>query len=201
MRRRAIGAQMIILALVLLAGCGRDNRGGQGAEELALEIRTEYIGMTALSAGMEVTADYGERVYTYGMALAWDQTEGTTLTLTAPEEVAGITVRIGDEDTALEYDGVRLETGPLSGEGFSPVDVVPALLKQVREGFIAESCAEQLGEQDTLRVCYRAPEAQPGTGTETTVWFDTATHALLRAEMAVDGFTVLQCVFSDFQIA
>ena len=79
MRRRAIGAQMIILALVLLAGCGRDSGGDRGAEELALEIRTEYIGMTALSAGMEVTADYGERVYTYGMALAWDQAEGTTL--------------------------------------------------------------------------------------------------------------------------
>ena len=115
--------------------------------------------------------------------------------------MAGITVRIGDEDTALEYDGVRLETGPLSEEGLSPVDAVPALLRQVREGFIAESCTEQLGEQDALRVCYRAPEAQPGTGTETTVWFDSATHALLRAEMAVDGFTVLQCVFSDFQMA
>ena len=114
MRRRAIGAQMIILVLVLLAGCGRDSGGGQGAEKLALEIRTEYIGMTALSAGLEVTADYGERVYTYGMALAWDQEAGTTLTLTAPEEVAGITVRVGKEDTALEYDGVRLETGPLS---------------------------------------------------------------------------------------
>lgn len=50
-------------------------------------------------------------------------------------------------------------------------------------------------------MCYRAPETQPGTGTETTVWFDSATHALLRAEMAVDGFTVLQCVFSDFQMA
>lgn len=201
MRRRKIGAQMMILALVLLAGCGRDSGAGRGAEELALEIRTEYIGMTALSAGLEVTADYGERVYTYGMALAWDQTEGTTLTLTAPEEVAGVTLRVQDGETALEYDGVRLETGPLSEEGASPVDAVPALLGQVREGFIAECCTEQLGEQETLRVCYRAPDAQPGTGTETTVWFDAASHALLRGEVAVDGFTVLQCVFSDVQMA
>ena len=117
MRRRKIGAQMMILALVLLAGCGRDSGAGRGAEELALEIRTEYIGMTALSAGLEVTADYGERVYTYGMALAWDQTEGTTLTLTAPEEVAGVTLRVQDGETALEYDGVRLETGAAVGGG------------------------------------------------------------------------------------
>lgn len=201
MRRRAIGAQMIILALVLLAGCGRDSGTDRGAEELALEIRTEYIGMTALSAGLEVTADYGERVYTYSMALAWDQKEGTTLTLTAPEEVAGVTLQAKDGETALEYDGVRLETGPLSEEGLSPVDAVPALLRQVREGFIAESCVEQLEEKEALRVCYRAPEARPGTGTETTVWFDTASHILLRAEVAADGFTVLQCVFSDVQSA
>ena len=201
MRRRAIGAQMIILVLVLLAGCGRDSGGGQGAEELALEIRTEYIGMTALSAGLEVTADYGERVYTYGMALAWDQEAGTTLTLTAPEAVAGVTLQVKDGETALEYDGVRLETGPLSEAGISPVDAVPALLRQVREGFIAACCTEQLGEREALRVCYRAPEAQPGTGTETTIWFDTVTHALLRGEVAVDGFTVLQCVFSNFQSA
>ena len=201
MRRRAIGAQMIILVLVLLAGCGRDSGGGQGAEKLALEIRTEYIGMTALSAGLEVTADYGERVYNYGMDLTWDRTEGTTLTLTAPEEVAGVTVRVGEEDTALEYDGVRLETGPLSAGGLSPVDAVPALLRQVREGFIAESCTEQLGEREALRMCCRAPEARAGTGTETTLWFDVSTHALLRAEVASDGFTVLQCVFSDVRMA
>lgn len=201
MRRRMVGAQMIILALVLLAGCGRNGGTGSEAEELALEIRAEYIGMTALSAGLEVTADYGERVYTYGMALTWGQEEGTSLTLTAPEEVAGITLRVKEGETALEYDGIRLETGPLSEDGLSPVDAVPALLKQVREGFIAECCTEQLGEREALRVCYRVPDAQPGTGAETTVWFDTATHGLLRGEMAVDGFTVLQCVFSDFQTA
>ena len=36
MRRRAIGAQMIILALVLLKSGGRGNGGGLGAGGLAL---------------------------------------------------------------------------------------------------------------------------------------------------------------------
>ena len=53
--RRMIGAQMIILCL-LLASCGQGGQGGGSkAEQLALEIRTEYIGMTACTASMDVS--------------------------------------------------------------------------------------------------------------------------------------------------
>ena len=38
----------------------------------------------------------------------------------------------------------------------------------------------------------------PGTGTETVLWFDAATHALTRGEISVDGFRVILCEFSDF---
>ena len=183
---------MIILCL-LLASCGQGGQGGGSkAEQLALEIRTEYIGMTACTASMDVTADYGERVYRYGMGLTWEKDAQTVLTLTYPEEVAGV--------TALEFDGARIETGALSPDGLSPVDSVPALLDWVKEGFIAECAEETLGEVQTLRVCYRDPDAAAGTGTEASVWFDTATHGLVRGEVSVDGTTVIQCAFTDFQM-
>ncbi|MBC5738217.1 hypothetical protein H8S62_14485 [Lawsonibacter sp. NSJ-52] len=191
---------MIILCL-LLASCGQGGQGGGSkAEQLALEIRTEYIGMTACTASMDVTADYGERVYRYGMGLTWEKDAQTVLTLTSPEDVAGVTVRIEAGETALEFDGARIETGALSPDGLSPVDSVPALLDWVKEGFIAECAEETLGEVQTLRVCYRDPDAAAGTGTEASVWFDTATHGLVRGEVSVDGATVIQCAFTDFQM-
>lgn len=199
MRRVRIGALMMILCL-LLAACGGEGAGANRAEQLALEIRTEYIGMTGCMASLEVTADYGERVYSYGMDLTWQKDGETVLTLNAPENVAGATVRIRAGETALEFDGARIETGPLDAAGLSPVDAVPALLAYAREGFMAECGEEALDEVQAVRVGYRDPEAAPGTGTEAAIWFDAATHALLRGEISVDGFTVIQCMFNSFQI-
>lgn len=189
---------MILLCLTL-AACGGEEGGGSAAERLALEIRTEYIAMTACTAHMDLTADYGARVYTYGVDLNWQKEGDTLLTITAPENVAGASVRITKGETWLEFDGARIETGPLSDQGLSPVDAVPALLTCAREGFMAECVEETLGETETVRVSCRTPDVPAGTGTETELWFDRGSHALVRGEISVDGFTVIQCVFMDFQ--
>lgn len=187
---------MIILCLLLSACAG----GGAGdrAEQLALEIRGDYLAMTACTAALEVTADYGQRVYEYGMDVRWEREGETVLTVTAPENIAGVTARIRDGETALEYDGVRLETGPLDGQGLSPVDAVPALLAYAREGFIAECGMETWGDIEVLRLCCRDPESQPGSGEEAALWMDPDTGALLQGELSVDGFTVIRCVFTGF---
>ena len=196
--RLRLGVLMISLCLTLSA-CG----GGGGvsrAEQLALDIRGEFLEMAGCTAGLEVTADYGQRVYTYGIDLNYQWEGDTTLTVTAPENIAGVTARIRAGETLLEYDGVQVETGPLDESGMSPVDAVPALLEYAREGFIAECGMENWEEDEVLRVVCREPEATAGEGAACSLWFDPSTHALLRGELSQDGFTVIQCVFSYFQM-
>ena len=195
MRLRA-GAPMIILCLLLSAcgGAGTDS----SLEQRVLEIRGDYLSMTACGASAEVKADYGQRVYDFAMTFSWIRDGEMVITVTAPEEVAGITARLEEGETALEYDGVRLETGPLDPSGLSPVDAIPALLTCAREGFIAECGTELLGEAETLRLCCRDPDGQPGSGQEIQLWLDPASGALLRGELSVDGFTVIQCTFDGF---
>ena len=95
---------------------------------------------------------------------------------------------------------MRVETGPLDDSGMSPVDAVPVLLDYAEGGFIAACGMETLEEQEVLRVDCREPEAAAGTGRECSLWFDPSTHALLRGELSQDGFTVIQCVFTEFQM-
>ena len=196
--RLRMGVLTISLCLALTA-CG----GGAGispAEQLALDIRGELLETAGCTAQLELTADYGQRVYTYGIDLSWQREGETVLTITAPENVAGITARILEGETALEYDGMRVETGPLDGSGMSPVDAVPVLLDYAEGGFIAACGMETLEEQEVLRVDCREPEAAAGTGRECSLWFDPSTHALLRGELSQNGFTVIQCVFTEFQM-
>lgn len=192
---------ILILALIpLLSACGGDG-GGNQAEQLALEIRTEFLNMTACDASMEVTADYGQRVYQYSIEVSYEKEGDTVLSVTAPENIAGITACLEHGQTALEYDGVRLETGPLSEDGLSPIDAVPALLEAAREGFLAECILEEMDGSQTLHASIRDPEGVPGQGQEIQLWFDAASHTLLRGEIAQDGFTVIQCVFTSFSPA
>ena len=195
MRHRWMCAPMIALCL-LLPSCGGET--GNAAEELALEIRGEYLSMAGCTARAELTADYGQRVYTYGLDISCTQEE-TVLTITEPENISGVTARIQAGETVLEYDGVRVETGALNRDGLSPMDAVPALLTAAKEGFLAQSVLEGSGEEaETLHITIRDPEIPAGSGTEFQLWFAADTHALVRGEISEDGATVIQCSFSGF---
>ena len=184
---------LCVLMTTLLAGCGQP--GVSEAEELALTIRGEYLAMDRCAVQVSVTADYGQRVYQYELAAAVSGEE-TVLTLSAPETVAGLTARITGEDSRLEFDGVSVETGPLDAGGLTPVSALPALLEAAKSGYIT-ACA--LEEEDTLlRVDCGDPAGSPGWGTETVLWFDASTHALVRGEVSVDGFRVVLCEVTQF---
>ena len=196
--RERVCALMMTLAICLTA-CG----GGTGeseAETLAQTVRSTWLAAQSCAAHLEMTADYGQRVYQFGMDLAWAKEGDTVLTLTAPGSVAGVTARIAVGETALEYDGVHLETGALDPSGLSPVDAAPAFLSYAREGFMAECVLEDEDGVSGLRVAFRDPEKDPGTGTEAQLWFDPATSAIRRGEISSDGVTVIQCEFSDMTI-
>ena len=181
------------MTTLLLAGCG--TAGVSEAEELALTIRGEYLAMDRCAVQAAVTADYGQRVYQYEMAVSVNGEE-TSLTLSAPETVAGLTARLSGEENLLEFDGVSVETGPLDGDGLTPVSALPALLEAARSGYITACALEEDGT--LLRMDCGDPAGSPGTGTEIVLWFDASAHALVRGEVSVDGFRVILCEFSGF---
>ncbi|MCI5498279.1 MAG: hypothetical protein MR419_01910 [Clostridiales bacterium] len=195
MRTRILCAPMILLLLAAaLCGC----TGADDENQLALQLRSDFLAMDGCNGAMEVTADYGQRVYTYTVEFSGTKKDGITLVITEPEEVAGITARIASGKTYLEFDGVQLETGPLNEDGLSPLDALPAFLTAIKTGYMAETGSELLGEAETLRICCRDPKQGVGQGLETVLWFDKAQKTLLRGELRSDGATLVRCEFSAF---
>lgn len=197
--RRRLCALMMILALSL-AACGGE-KGERGAEEMMLAARNKYLEMLACSGHMDVTADYGRRVYDFGVDFTWAKDGETVLTLTAPENIAGASAHISKGETALEYDGAMLETGPLNSAGLAPIDALPALLSYAREGFLAECVLEEWDGVSLLHVTCRDPEAVPGEGTEAQLWLVPETSVLYRAEVSEEGETELQGSLPSFSRA
>jgi hypothetical protein len=181
-----------MIPLFLLSACGA---GSSEGEQLACAIQQEYQAMTVCTAQVSVTADYGQRVYQYQMMAQVDGDE-TTLTLTAPDTVSGMTAHVKREDSQLEYDGIWMETGPLNEDGLTPVSAVPALLEAAGSGYIrAWSLEEDTG---LLRLDCGDPEGKPGSGVETSLWFDPQTHDWVQGEVYRDGFRVILCQVTQF---
>ena len=187
----------LMIPLLLLAGCG-GRRGGDEAEQLALDIRAEYLSMAGCTARLAVKADYGDRVFECVLDL--DHTAGTetALTVVEPELLSGVTARFRTGSTLLEFDGTSLETGALTPEGLSPLECVPFLLKEIQEGFISQWGMETLGETECVRFTTSDPTLKMGQGTEVSLWFEREGYALKQSEITVEGVSVLRCAVTDF---
>ena len=179
----------LMMTLSLLSGCGQNNN----AEQLALDIRSSYLSCNTFSAHACLTADYGQRVYSYEMDIL-TQDDTTTLTLTQPEYAAGITACIKDGESSLTYQDISVETGTLDPNGLTPVSAVPALLDAARSGFITTCFFEDSG---LLRIDCGSPDLPVGTGTQTTLWFQPEDHTLVQGDILVDGIRRITCTFSQ----
>ena len=196
MVRKSMLICVLMIALVLSA-CGGARE--DDPQRQALALRTDYLAAEGCTAKLTVQADYGQRVYTYGVDVTVTGGE-SVLCVTAPLELAGLTARVIDGQSQLEYDGATLETGPLDADGLTPLGAVPMLLECARSGFMDSCAMEQVGEYDTLCVRYRDPERPAGQGRELALWFDCVSHGLVRGEVTVDGYRVIFCEFETFTL-
>lgn len=186
----------VLMMTLLLTGCG--TRKEDSPENLAALIRAEYLSMSGCSSTVNLSADYGEQVFDFTVNASWQRGGDTVLTVTAPDLIAGITARIRDGETLLEYDGAGLSLGMLDLSGLTPVSAIPALMECITSGYMARCSWSGEGEGRELVVLCRDPNAAPQKGTEFTLYFDPATHALKRAEVSVNGVQCLTAQFTDF---
>lgn len=193
MRKTALFCALM-MTLALLPGCGGEKESRQ---EPALALRTQFLALKSCQAAASVTADYGDRTYTYEAVFSGDGLSGS-MAVSAPENIAGVVVTWGEGETALEIAGARLDTGPLSADGLSPADCFPLILESCCRGAMVSSCEETLDGAESLRVTFQNPDLPADADSQVDVWADPDTYALRRAEVSKDGRTVIALDFTEF---
>lgn len=188
----------VLMMTLLLAGCG--NSKADDPENLAALIRAEYLSVSGVSATAELSADYGEQVFDFTVNANWKREGDTVITVAEPELIAGITARIREGETLLEYDGAGLSLGLLDLSGITPVSALPALMDCITAGYMARCDWHGEGEGRELMVLCRDPNAAPEEGVEYELYFDPVTYALKRAAVSVGGVLRLQAKFTEFTL-
>lgn len=169
----------VLCLSLLLTGCG-------GKRMAADEIRRQYglIDRAQMEAEVTFHSSGEERCFTlqcdYGP-------QESTITVTAPETVAGVCATLSGEDMTLTYDGESLSVGELGG--VNPISALPRMLHFLTEGYLLSEGRESLEGIP----CYRL-ELEDTFGGETavcTVWIEEETLLPRYGEFAVDGETVV----------
>ncbi|MDR0862421.1 MAG: hypothetical protein LBN30_06585 [Oscillospiraceae bacterium] len=180
---------MTVLLTASIFGCESVNGGNARAEQLTLDLRAAIIAAETVTLRATVTADYGDRAYTFGLLFSGTENDGT-LEVQSPESIAGVTCAVRDGGATLKFDGAELDTGRIADDAVSPVSALPTLLAQWRSGFIDSMTIEKIGDADALLIASRITD----TVSQKT-WFDAKTFAPIRSEISEGGRLVIKCDF------
>ena len=159
----------------------------------ATQNMESYCERIAQSRDMAMTAtqqaDFGETTEEYTLQYDFDGTQWTAL-VTEPQFVAGITARITKDASELEYDGVILATGDLTGGGIAPISAVPLIYEALTVGMV-DSVWE---EGELLGGSFVYDDA-----ISVSVWFDREGNPV-AAELIEQGIVKAKCILEDVEI-
>ncbi len=188
MRKALLFAPMLML---LLTACG----GGE-EKDLGAELQQQYAQLSAATMEADITCHYGDEVREYTMLCAYTP-DSSTVTVLAPEDLAGISATVSGGELTLSYDDISLDAGTYSAAAVSPVAALPRLMEAAGRGFVTEHSRETVGERQCLRLCCDL-EGQEDTVYAT--WFDEETLLPIHSEILDDGVLVFAVEWKQFTV-
>ena len=171
--------------------CACAEKTEQNAAQQALDLRQKLLGGIC-SFQAELTADYGEYVSEFSVSCVHSAKDGTEMTISAPQTLAGLRAQADKTGAKLVFEDTEAAFGTLTKLKLSPM-AAPQLLAQAWEsGYISLTGTEDGALHVTYLLGYDEDELTIDT------WLKNGMPAY--AEIACGGQTVLQAVLTDFTI-
>lgn len=181
---------VLLLLLLTLTGCSSTPHG----IEEGLELRSKLLKAEGCSFDTELTADYGDKLYTFAMACAGDSQGNVTFTVTAPESIAGITGTVGQKKGQLTFDDTALQFDLMADDQISPVSAPWVFLKTLRGGYLTSAGTEDGQIRLTM------DDSFEDDALHLDIWLDQE-HLPSRAEILYDGRRILSLTVKNFVIS
>ena len=112
----------VLCLLVLLTGCSGKNDELERAMALRAKMLAQKVQFDA-----EITADYGDKTYTFAANCETGSDGSLSFTVTAPQTIAGICGSISADSGKLIFDGKALSFPLLADGQITPVAAVKIL--------------------------------------------------------------------------
>lgn len=185
---KKVGAFLILLCF--LSGCS----GASKEIERGMALRSKILKASSCTFDAAITADYGDKLYSFSMACQADAQGDLTFTVTAPETIAGITGRVGSDGGRLTFDDTALQFDLMADGQVTPVSAPWVFLKTLRSG-----CLTSAGMEDgSLRLSIDDSYADDALHLD--IWLDEGDMPV-RAEILYDNRRILSVAVTNFTTA
>lgn len=183
---KKIGA--LLLFVCLITGC----TSVSNEMERGLALRDKLLSC-GCSFSTDITADYGDKVYTFTMDCLADAQGNITFTVTAPETISGITGTIDNAGGKLTFDDTALQFALMADDQVTPVSAPWILVKTLRSGYLTSANTEG----DYLRLTI--DDSYEEDALHLDIWLS-SDDIPVRAEILYDGRKILSLAVTDFEI-
>ena len=180
----------VLVMLVFLSGCSGKSRELQRG----LDLRSELLKASQCRFSCEITADYGNKTYTFSMDCQGDAQGNLIFTVTEPETIAGITGKIADGEGSLTFDDTALYFDLLADQQLSPVSAPWVLMKALRGGNITSAGVEK----GSLRIS--VDDSYEENALNLDVWLDSE-DIPQRADICYAGKRILSLKLENVRIS
>ena len=178
----------LLLVTLLCAGCGKAREGEA--------LQTHYAAVTCAELTADVTCHLPEETRSFTVACTYDAGGDSSVVITAPAELAGITATVSGEDLTLSYGELTLAAGSLTD--LCVANCLPWLLKAAASGYVLEEGRETLDGRDCLRLALDTT-APAGDKVVISAWFDAGTQEPVYGEFTMADQLVLTAEITSFR--
>jgi len=174
---------------VFLTGCSVTN----DPLDRAMAFRDSLLSANGCSYTAEITADYGEELYTFSMDCQGSTGGDVAFAVTTPEVISGITGTVSDSGGALTFEDTALHFDLLTDDQLSPVSAPWVFLRTLRSGCISSACMEE----DLLHIT--ADDSFEDDALTLDIWLD-GENRPRRADVLYDGKRILSLKVENFTL-
>ena len=179
----------IICLILLLTGCS----GQKDELNRAMALRAKLLAGQGVSFETAITADYGDKFYTFAMACQTDRQGNLKFTVTEPVSIAGITGTVSQNSGKLTFADKALAFDLMADGLVSPVSGPWVLMRTLCSGYLT-SCAV---EGELLRVAIDDSYAEDALHLD--IWLN-GQDAPVRGEIFWQGRRILSLEVKNFEI-
>lgn len=178
---------VLVTLVILLAGCGSGDTGLDRA--LAVRSRLQSSGC---SFHCRITADYGDKTYSFGMDCQADGAGNVEFSVTEPDSIAGITGNVSNQGGNLTFDDVALAFEMMADDQVTPVSGPWLLIRTLRGGYLT-ACTE---EDELLHLSVNDSYEEDALMLD--IWLD-GDDKPVRGEILYGGRRILSLEVSNFE--
>ena len=183
-------AAVALLVLSLFTGCSAKD----DAMDRAMTLRKQLLSGEECSFHTIITADYGDRLYTFEMDCTMDANGLLSFTVTQPDTICGITGTISDNGAALTFDNNILAFPMLADGQVTPVSGPWIFANTLKCGYLT-GCSRE----DQALVLY-IDDSYEEDALQVDIWL-TQEDIPVRGDILCDGKRILSLEIEDFEIS